>query len=63
MRESINGEPKKPDASLSISYGSSKAESYSLQNDNTAKGSTMSAGGNINLVATGIRHDFRTPDS
>ncbi|WP_162615282.1 two-partner secretion domain-containing protein [Saezia sanguinis] len=53
MRESINGEPQKPDASLSISYGSSKAESYSLQNDNTAKGSTMSAGGNINLVATG----------
>lgn len=42
-----------PNASLSISYGSSRAESYSLQNDNTAKGSTMSAGGNINLIATG----------
>jgi len=49
----VNGEPGTPGASVSISYGSSKAESYSLQNDNTAKGSTMSAGGNINLVATG----------
>ncbi|RUS67788.1 tRNA nuclease CdiA [Saezia sanguinis] len=51
-----------PNASLSISYGSSKAESYSLQNDNTAKGSTMSAGGNINLIATGRPETTQSTD-
>lgn len=62
MMTGVNGEPGTPGASISISYGSSKAESYSLQNDNTAKGSTMQAGGNINLIATGRPETTQSTD-
>lgn len=38
---------------LSVSLGSSKVESHSLEQSHTAKGSSMAAEGHINLIATG----------
>ncbi|RUS67271.1 tRNA nuclease CdiA [Saezia sanguinis] len=38
---------------LSVSIGSTKAQSQTLQQSDSAKGSTLNAGGNINLIATG----------
>ena len=44
-------------ASLSISVGSSKSQSTSTSQSNTARGSSVKAGGNIAIIATGGGQD------
>jgi len=43
--------------SVSISVGSSKSQSNSTQTNSTAQGSTVAAGNNVNLTATGAGKD------
>ncbi|MCY1508757.1 Hemagglutinin repeat protein [compost metagenome] len=54
-----NGEDLKEAASvgINISLGSSKSESRTTQTSGTAHGSTVKAGGNVSLVATGAGQD------
>jgi filamentous hemagglutinin len=42
---------------VSISIGASKSQSNNSQSSNTARGSSVTAGGNINLTATGAGQD------
>lgn len=53
--ETVNGEQQTTPGGmgLSIGLGSSKAQSRTVEESNSAKGSSLNAGGNINLVATG----------
>ncbi|WP_339800692.1 hemagglutinin repeat-containing protein [Saezia sanguinis] len=44
--------------SLSVSFGTQKAKSQSMETSDTGKGSNVSAGGNINMVATGNKNDI-----
>lgn len=62
LKMGADGKPETRDATaadkagginLSISLGASKNESHSESSANTAKGSTVAAGGNVNITATG----------
>ena len=44
-------------ASLSLTWGTSHSDSLSTQTSNTGVGSTISAGGNVSIVATGAGQD------
>ena len=50
------GDPSKA-ASISISLGSSKSQSNTAQTSDSARGSTVKAGGNVNIVAQGAGGD------
>ena len=50
------GDPTKA-ASISISLGSSKSQSNTAQTSDSARGSTVKAGGNVNIVAQGAGAD------
>ena len=41
----------------SITVGSSKSQSDTYQNSSTSRGSSVQAGGNVNLIATGVGQD------
>jgi len=62
LKMGADGKPETRDATaadkagginLSISLGANKNESHSESSANTAKGSTVAAGGNVNITATG----------
>ena len=50
------GDPTKA-ASISISLGSSKSQSNTAQTSDSARGSTVKAGGNVNILAQGVGAD------
>ncbi|WP_039051213.1 hemagglutinin repeat-containing protein [Comamonas thiooxydans] len=50
------GDPSKA-ASISISLGSSKSQSNTAQTSDSARGSTVKAGGNVNILAQGAGTD------
>lgn len=50
------GDPSKA-ASISISLGSSKSQSNTAQTSDSARGSTVKAGGNVNILAQGAGAD------
>ncbi|RDI15633.1 hemagglutinin repeat-containing protein, partial [Comamonas sp. AG1104] len=50
------GDPSKA-ASISVSLGSSKSQSNTAQTSDSARGSTVKAGGNVNIVAQGAGAD------